>query len=86
MPFEAVARALGVPVFRAEVRAGEETIRRRLATPRPDSEADFAVYEKIREQYEPWAEPHIVLWTDTDEPVERLADTLHEYTMQHHDH
>jgi predicted kinase len=85
-PFEAVAQALRVPVFRVEVRAGEDTIRRRLLTPRPDSEADFSVYEKIRDQYEPWTEPHLELWTDTDEPVESLAETLHHYTLQHHDH
>ncbi len=83
-PFEAVAQELHVPVFRILVQAGEETIRRRLAKPRPDSEADFAVYEKIRDQYEPWAEPHLELWTDT-ESVENLADTLQRYITAHHD-
>lgn len=84
-PFEAVARVLGTPVIRVEIRAGEDTVCRRLLTPRPDSEADFAVYEKIRDQYEPWTEPHLELWTDTGEPVESLAETLHQYTLQHHD-
>jgi len=84
-PFEAVAKTLGVPVFRIVVCAGEETIRRRLAKPRPDSEADFAVYEKIRDQYEPWTEPQLELWTDT-EPAENLAEMLHRYVDSHHDH
>lgn len=84
-PFEAVARTLGVPVFRVVVRAREETIRLRLAKPRPDSEADFAVYETIRDQYEPWTEPHLELWTDNGEPVESLTEILHQYILQPHD-
>lgn len=78
-PFEAAAAALGIPVFRVEVRAREETIRRRLQTPRPDSEADFAVYEKIRDQYEPCSDPHLTLWTDDDSP-EALTETIYRFS------
>lgn len=84
-PFEQVAREMGVPVFRVEVKAREETIRLRLQTPRADSEADFAVYEKIRDQYEPCPEPLLILWTD-DAPLEILTEKLHHYTCTHDDH
>lgn len=84
-PFEQVAWHLHVPVFRVEVKAREETIRRRLLAPRPDSEADFAVYEKIRDQYEPCPEPLLTLWTD-DAPLEVLTETLHQYISAQHDH
>lgn len=83
-PFEEVARACGVPVFRTVVHAQEATIRQRLQTPRPDSEADFAVYEKIRDQYEPWTEPHLELWSDS-ESVDTLIARLHEYIGSNHD-
>lgn len=83
-PFEQVARELGIPVFRVEVKAREETIRRRLQKPRPDSEADFAVYEKIRGQYEPCPEPLLTLWTD-ELPPELLATTIHRYITVQND-
>ncbi len=77
-PFEQVARACGAPVFRVELRAQEDTIRRRLEVPRPDSEADFAVYEKIRDTYEPWTEPFLALWSDA-KPLDTLTAELHAY-------
>ncbi|TNE56620.1 MAG: ATP-binding protein [Bacteroidetes bacterium] len=84
-PFEALAAALQVPVFCIEVKASEATIRERLRRPRPDSEADFDVYLKIRERYEPWSEPCLVLWSDRA-PMERLLETLHLYTHPNHEH
>ncbi len=83
-PFEQVARELGAPVFRVEVKAREETIRRRLEKPRPDSEADFGVYEKIRDRYERCPEPLLTLWTDELSP-ELLATTIHRYITAQND-
>jgi len=83
-PFEAAARACGVPVFRVQVRAQETTVRQRLQKSRPDSEADFAVYEKIRDQYEPWLQPHLELWSDS-ESVTVLATILYQHTLSDHD-
>jgi len=84
-PFERVAQDLAAPVFRVEAKAREETIRRRLLKPRPDSEADFAVYEKIRNQYEACTAPMLILWTD-DEPLETLVENVHQYISTQHDH
>ena len=83
-PFEALAAELGKPVLRVEVRAVEETIRERLKSARPDSEADFDVYKKIRDQYEPWDEPFLILWSDK-EPLNVLAEKLHHYIQTNHD-
>ncbi len=83
-PFEQIAADFDCPVFRVVVQAREETVRRRLQVPRPDSEADFAVYEKIRDQSEPWPAPHLTLYTDTAAPDE-LAGALHQYIIAHHD-
>lgn len=84
-PFELAAQELGAVLFRVVVMAAEEAIRRRLSVPRPDSEADFSVYEKIRDQYEPWTEPHLTLWSDT-QTLEQLTETLHQYIVSNHDH
>ena len=77
-PFELLAVRMGAPVFRVEIRATEETIRRRLQTPRPDSEADFTVYENIRDAFEPWESPFLTLWTDAV-PLEDLTEAIFHY-------
>ena len=63
-PFQKVAASCNAQLFWVELRAQEDTIRQRLKTPRPDSEADFEVYQKIRDAYEPFQEPHLALQTD----------------------
>ena len=63
-----------------EIRAEESLIRERLKRPRKDSEADFEVYEKIRNQWEPVYEDHLVLQsTDNNIAVmlEKAAAYLH---------
>lgn len=62
--FSNAAVAAGGRVIWIEVRADEDEIRRRLSAPREDSEADFAVYERIRAEYEPLEETHLILYSD----------------------
>jgi predicted kinase len=83
-PFEAVAQDLGLPVVRIQVRAEEALIRRRLQTPRPDSEADFSVYEKIRDAFEPWEQAVLTLWSAA-KPLENQLETMHHYIQTNHD-
>lgn len=64
-PFRRLAAACGAPLRWVEVRAEEAVVRERLKAPRPDSEADFAVYARIRDAYEPLEEPHLVVFSDT---------------------
>lgn len=53
-------------LFLVEVKAKEELIRERLEMPREDSDADFAVYEKISTEWEPEVAEHLVLWSGRD--------------------
>jgi predicted kinase len=62
--FTSLAGKLSVPLRFIWVYANEELIRERLQKPREDSEADFAVYQKIRDQFEP-----------IDIPFERIEST-----------
>jgi len=49
-----------------EVKASEELVRERVSVKRAFSEADFAVYLKIRAQWQPLRDPHLVLWSAKD--------------------
>jgi len=68
-PFRALAAECGVALRWVEVRASEDTLRERLSHPRPDSEADFKVYEQIRDQFEPLPEDRLIIQTDTETPA-----------------
>lgn len=72
-PFIELAQACGSRLRWVEVKADENTIRERVSRPRPDSEADFAVYERIRDLYEPLAGDHLVLWSDNETPEHQLS-------------
>lgn len=48
-------------VFFVEVQASDFLIRKRVDKKRPDSEADYSVYEKVKAQWEPFIEDHLVV-------------------------
>lgn len=77
--FTELAAAIGVAVKWVEIRAKETTLRERLSRPRPDSEANFEIYEKIRDQFEPLPADSLVIWSDEDSPevaAEKIAGSL----------
>ena len=53
-----------IPVRPIVVEADEYTIAQRVQKKRPDSDADFAVYKKIKSQFEPLIREHLVLSSD----------------------
>lgn len=63
-----------------EIRAGEHLIKQRLKRPRKYSEADLKVYQKIKKQWEPLKEPHLLLHSTDDnirDMLEQTAEYLH---------
>lgn len=58
-------------IFFIEVKADENTIRKRLKKDRPDSEADFEVYKFIKKEYEPLNTEHLLL-ESTDENIDSM--------------
>lgn len=48
-------------IFFIEVRANFPLTRERLKIHRPDSDADFEVYKKIKKQWEPFEADHLIL-------------------------
>lgn len=59
-----LATDTGHELIVVEVKASEETIRQRLKGSRQHSEADYAIYQKLRDEYEEPAEAHLILWSD----------------------
>ena len=60
------------PIRFIEVIADESLTRERLTEVREDSEADYDIYKKIREEWEPMNEPHLVLKSTNDNINEML--------------
>lgn len=75
--FAAMAERLSIQLQWIELRAREAVIKERVNKKRQYSEADFAVYEKIKALYEPLQEKHLTLATDRltlDEMVEQITN------------
>lgn len=70
-PYFRLAEKYGASLRVIVIRAAEETLKERLAKPRPDSEADFAVYRKIKAAYEAPESAFLELWSDR-EPLEEM--------------
>ncbi|MCO6479501.1 MAG: AAA family ATPase [Phaeodactylibacter sp.] len=60
-PYEELGVKFNAPVYRLVIEAPEETIRKRTAQKREYSEADFEVYLKVRDEWEPLEKPHLSL-------------------------
>ena len=67
----------GIGVYLIEVVADEALIRERLQKPRADSDADYAVYQLIRLQWEPIQEPHLTLHSSRNNIGEMLQEAIH---------
>lgn len=69
----------GVELVRwIEIRADEDLIQDRLIRPRIESEADYNVYLKLKKDWEPMDEDHLVL-RSTNENLESLLETAIDY-------
>lgn len=81
IPYLNYAKKNKIPLRIILIRADEKVILQRLQTPRPDSDADFAVYSKIKSEFEPLAMPHLEL-TSTQLPLDDLIELCLDYLKQ----
>ncbi len=72
------------PTFLIEVKASQPLIKKRLSNPRAYSDADFGVYRKIRKQWQPISEKHLVLHS-TDNNIEAMLLKALPYLRTGHD-
>ena len=72
-PLEDLSKSLGIPIFWIEIKASEAVIRERINKQRPYSQADFSVYQSIKEKYEPLPHIDLVLHSDRNNLDEMLS-------------
>jgi predicted kinase len=65
-------------IYFIEIDADEKTVRKRLKKNRKYSEADFDVYQELREKFEKEEAPHIKLWSEKDN-TEEMINQAKEY-------
>ncbi len=82
-PFLELARATSSSLYWIEIMADESVIKERVSQAREYSEADFDVYLKIREAYEPLEEDHLILPSDQLSIDEMIAKTKAYYPFFH---
>lgn len=78
--FKNTARTYLTDICFIHVWAKETLIKKRIEQPRIDSEADFKVYEKIKEEYEEIREHHLKLEStneNIDEMIMQASDYVH---------
>ena len=63
-PYFEFVEGHGIPIRVILIKAHDSTILSRLQTPRPDSDADYAVYQKIKAEFEPLKMEHLELASD----------------------
>ena len=61
-----LASAMKVPVFFIEIKAGSLLIKNRVSKKRKNSEADYQVYLRIKDLFQPMAKKHLVLQSGDD--------------------
>lgn len=71
-----INKTFETPVRWIEVRADESIVRDRMKRPRAHSEADFGVYLKIRDAWEPLTDEHLVLQSTNDNIDEMLEQAV----------
>lgn len=75
--FVKLARTCGTQLHVIEVIAEESLIKKRLAKERKYSQADYLVYEKIRDEFEEITMPHLVLISTDNNIEDMMAAALH---------
>jgi predicted kinase len=82
--FTALARLHHKPIVFIRIESTEEIIRERLTAPRKDSEADFSVYESLKNEFEKVSEPNITLKSGKNNIEEMLKEAM-DYILQEHE-
>lgn len=74
--FIAGIERLGRDIKFIEISADEKLIKKRIDQYRETSDANFAIYQQIKEEFEPYNEEHLVLISKKDNEEEMLHKAL----------
>jgi predicted kinase len=82
--FKGVAKECRCPIWFIKIEANDDLIRERIRKPRKDSEANYDVYLKIKDQFEKLKVPHLILRSRRNNIKAMLSSAL-EYIGQRHE-
>lgn len=68
-----------IPLRWIELKASEDVIKQRTDQKRTYSEADFSIYEQVRDHFEPFADERLVLQSDNREALPDMLDQAEAY-------
>jgi len=74
IPFYTLAQAKNIPLYIFYISADETLIKERTSVTRIDSEADYSVYVKLKDLFEPITQPYKNL-TSTQNNIDKLVST-----------
>lgn len=83
-PYIGLGNSYAKAVRWIELKASEKTIKKRTGEKRGFSEADFNVYQKIKADYEPLEQGHLVLWSD-QLTIDEMVGKAQEYLALNHE-
>lgn len=66
LPFAILAKNKGIPLYKLWIEAPIEVIKERVSSRRDDSDADFAVYQKLSADFEPPSMPYLKMMSGQD--------------------
>lgn len=82
--FFTLARDCSEPVRVIEVIADEALVKERLQKPRAISQADYAVYKQVKEEFEEISTPHLIL-TSTNKNIDIMLLKALKYILNERD-
>ncbi len=83
--FMDLADSYGVKICFISVGADENIIAERVSKKRQSSEADYAVYLKLKQSFEPMSKDHFVL-ESTQGNIDQMMEKALEYIQKYHEH
>jgi len=83
-PFILLAKSIACKLSIIHIIADEALISKRLSKPREDSEADLKVYQKVKSEFEPIREPHLLIQS-TDGALQERLDKAVKYIHSDHE-
>lgn len=82
--FQELAHSQLCPINFIKIEAEEALVKKRLSKPRKDSEADYAVYLKIKKEFEPPEVSYVTIRSGTDN-IDSMLDSALGYISEMHE-
>ena len=82
--FIRLAKDHAIPIVFIKIEADEKLIKERLKKPRGDSEADFGVYTKIKEEFEEPVVPYLRLRSEANN-IDSMLESAISYMGNYHE-